>query len=204
MGKILSQAGNSLADVYDVEGSIAGIEHLETHDLPIVHEMGATVFSERFSTDIRRATSGALAQNTAWDVVVTNLATTPFRILGVVVFALTANRANLASVAVRDPLDGRELPIWLWDSNADVEVQARLSDDGGAVATVQMLRPGQILEAIPHLTSGADQPQPVNEIAFRGLTLGFGAGTVETIMLLHNGFSQVGGISSRGLPIPSW
>ena len=45
MVKILSQAGISLADLYNVEGSIAGIEQLDTRELPIVHEMSGTIFS---------------------------------------------------------------------------------------------------------------------------------------------------------------
>lgn len=204
MVKILSQAGTSLADTYNVEGSIAGIEQLETRELPIVHEMGGTVFSERLSSSIRHASSGAINQSTNWNVILTDLPVTPFRILGVTVFISTTARVTIASVAVRHPGDDREIPIWIWDAARDVEVRARFTDTGAAVATTQFLRPLELMEAIPHMGLGTEQPQPASEIAFRGQTAGFGAGTVTATMIMHVQFSQVAGLSSRGLPIPSW
>ena len=204
MVKVLSQSGNSLADMYDAEGSIAGIEQLETRELPIVHEMGHTLFSERYSSFIRVAESAAIPQSVAFDVVLSDLPAGPFRIFGIAVSGTPASRVALASVAVRDPGNGREIPIWMFDSSSDVEIGVRYSDDGAAVATRNFLRPVQLLEAIPHTQTGVGQPQSVRDIAFRGQSSAFGAGTVVVQALIHLGFSQVGGLSSRGLPVPSW
>lgn len=204
MAKILSQAGNSLADVYDVEGSIAGIDNLETRDLPIVHEMGSTVFSERFSQIVLRRASGATAQSTAWDVVVNNLVTSPFRIQAVSVFITTTARVAFASVAVRHADSDREVPIWAWDDAEDPEIRVRHQPDGGVPGTAQFLRPVVPMTGIPNLMAGSQAVDPMADIAFRGQTTAFGAGTVEAIMLLQIGLAEIGGISSRGLPIPSW
>ena len=205
MVKILAQAGNSLADIYDVEGSIAGIDQLETRELPIVHEMGGTVFSERFSGNIRRAATAALAQNTAFDVVLQDFGATVQRVLAVSVFTDTvAGRVDNAMVAVRDPGDDREVPIWHWDTAVDADLAIRIVDDGAAAQARIFLRPVTLLGGLPNILTGVDQPRSVQEIAFRGLTSGFGAGTVTLFLVLHVCFSQVGGLSSRGLPIPSW
>ena len=208
MVKIQAQAGNSLADIYDVKGSVAGIEHLETHDLPIVHEMGATVFSERFSQDIRRLQTGALAQNTNWDIIVANLGDNAVRIFGLAVHVDVTSRVSVASIAINREINGREVPIWAWDTGAsDIEVAVRYSDDGGATATVIFLRPLVHFGILPSMTTGAEQPTRNNRIAFRGRTSGFGAGTVQATVDIITGFGEIqsgGGLSSRGLPVPSW
>lgn len=204
MVKILSQTGMSLADIYDVVGSVAGVEQLESREVTLLHEMGATIFSERYSQFIRAGSSGAIAQSVNFNVVLNDLPSFPFRILGVSVFADAAARVALASVALRSASNDREIPIWIYDFNVDVEVLVRHSLDGAAVVNTTFLRPTQLLEAIPAMAAGLTQPQRVNEIAFRGQAIAFGAGTVTVRMLLHLGFGQVGGISSRGLPIPSW
>lgn len=204
MVKILSQAGRSLADVYDVQGSIAGIDQLETRELPIVHEMGATVFSERFSGAIRRSSTGAIAQSTTWDLVLTNLPATPARVFGVVVFSGGVTRLSNAMVAIRDAVDGREIPIFAWDAN-EASLDIRLVDDGNPVNTVSFLQNALSIGTLPSMIVGAGQPQEVNDIAFRGVTTAFGAGTVTTTMLLYIGFSEIAFVpSSFGLPIPGW
>lgn len=203
MVKILSQAGNSLADIYDAKGSVAGIEQLETRELPIVHEMGSTIFSERFSTFIRSISSGAIAQGTAWNAVITDLPNNAFRIFGIRIFISTTARVTLASLAIQQD-DGREIPIWTWDDATDIELRARFSDDGAAAGTTQFLQPSPGNVMLPHMMAGNDQPQAIPNLAFRGLTSAFGAGTVTSVALIDIGFGQIGGISSRGLPLPSW
>ena len=203
MVKILSKSGDSLADLYDVKGSIAGIDQLHTNELPIVHEMGQTVFSERLSADIRRATSGAIAQSTAWDVVITNLPNVPTRVLGAIIFADDGANVLRATLSIRDPLDEREIPILVWDTSEEI-VSARLQDDGAAIGSVDLLVSPLNPFNLPTMLIGSDQPQPVNEIAFRGNSSAFGAGTVTVTALIYNAFAQIGGISSRGLPIPGW
>ena len=206
MAKIQSQAGNSLADVYDVEGSIAGIDNLATRELPIVHEMGATIWSERFSTAIRRETPGAISQSSSFNLVISDLPANVFRIFAISVFSGTAGRIQFASVATRDPVNGREIPIWAWQSANDVEMAVRFSDDGGAVATQRFLIPAPGAVTLPHMMAGVGQPQNVRDLAFRGFTEAFGAGDITPVILVHVGFVQVLGLglSSRGLPVPSW
>jgi len=199
--KILSQAGSSLADTYDVEGSIAGIEQLETRELPIVHEMGGTVFSERASGFIRLSTSGAILQSTNWDNVFTDLPAGIIRILGFFVFSDDATRITQATLSVRGE-NNREVPIFAWDSG-EGSFAARI--DNGGVADIRGL--GSNLGTgggVPSMLFGIGQPQRVPEVAFRGTSTAFGAGTVTVSAFLYLGFSEVGGISSRGLPVPSW
>lgn len=204
MVKILSQAGSSLADTYNVEGSIAGIDQLETRELPIVHEMGGTIFAERLSGGMDRRTTGAIAQNTDWDIILTGLGRFPSRILGIFVFSDDASRLSHATVSVRDPLDEREVPIFAWDTGEAV-VTVRIQDDGAAVANeVALNNVLNVAAATPSLLIGTDQPAPIDQMAFRGRTSGFGAGTVVVTMLMYKAFSEIGGISSRGLPLPSW
>jgi len=201
MVKILSKAGDSLADTYDVKGSIAGIDQLETHELPIVHEMGGTVFSERLSGDVRRSTTGAILQNVTWDLVLTDLPNIPFRMHACVVLVDTAGRINRAQLSIRDPENGREVPFFSWHTTNDIEQGIRIVENGGAAGNMtQMIG----FQQLPILGIGSGQPQPVQEIAFRGLTSAFGAGDVTVIALIYNNFAQIGGISSRGLPVPSW
>jgi len=201
MSKILSQSGNSLADIYDVEGSIAGIEELETRELPIVHEMAATIFSERYSGSIIRVPSTDLDQNETFDIVTVDVGAESFsRILGIQVIADTASRLSTVSVSVREPGSSREIPIWAWDLN-EAAINFRIADEAAAAA-VELLVGQQV--ASPSMLVGNRQSNPIDEIAFRGLSTGFGAGTVEAILLLYIGFAQDPALGSRGLPMPGW
>ena len=208
MVKILSQSGNSLADLYDVQGSIAGIEDLATQELPIVHEMGATIFSERLGGEIVRLSSGDLAQNIAFDVILTSPPVGIYRVLGVCVLQDTAALARLtfAQVSLRDPGTGREMPFFVWDVDEDKESSIRIVENGAAAATMGILRTFRNTQTTT-LGIGEGQPRRVGEeIVLRGLTAGFGAGTIETIALVYLGLTEVaqGSLSSRGLPVPGW
>jgi len=200
--KILGKGGDSLADMYDVAGSIAGVEELDSESVKVVHEMGATIFSERLSGTIRRISTGDINQSTVFDLTLTDLPGTPNRILGVQVIADVSGRASNAMVAVRDPVAGREFPVWVWDVTDDLEQDIRIVDNGAAVADMELLVPRSL--QTPSFLIGNNQPQGVPDIAFRGQSGAFGAGTVEIIALIYITFSQVGGLSSRGLPVPSW
>lgn len=202
--KVLSQSGISLADSYDVEGSIAGVEELLTRDIILVHEMGSTLFSERASGEIRRVSTGAVAQSTSINVVLTDLPANLTRILGVqVINSVGTSIARIAqglTVSVRDPIVGQEMPIWIWDLTvADCRIM-----DADVVASFELLRSEPVLTYLPSMLYGPDQPQHVGEVAFRGSTLAFGAGTVELVLLIYISYAQVAGISSYGLPIPAW
>lgn len=203
MPKVLGQAGISLADQYDVKGSVAEIDQLLSSDVQLVHEMGATIFSERVSSTIRRRSAGTLSQSTSFDQVIVDLPVTPFKIMAVNVVANTAARMSHAVVSIRDPLSERECPIWYWNAVSDLEENMRWQDDGAAIAAQTLLRPAALLQT-PVLMVGNLGPQSAHELAFRGRTLAFGAGTVEPVLVVTIAFAALAGVSSYGLPIPSW
>jgi len=204
MVKILSQAGISLADMYQVEGSIAGIEDLDTRELAIFHEVGATVFSERFRTTIREVDTGAIAQSTEFNLSINNLPASIVRILGIVAVADTASRLENCQVSVHDAvLDpiAQDFPIWAWGGTSQ---NIRLSI-GGTVVQRNMLIPVPESVLTPTFGGGEDQgATPVKDLRFRGDTTAFGAGTVLVNFFVYLAFSFTGGVSSFGARVPSW
>jgi len=207
MVKILSQSGMSLADVYNVQGSIVGIDQLEPGEIQLVHEMGATIFSERFGTAIRRSATAALLQSTAFDLTLVDFSNTVARLLGVTVFAAgPASRVANATVSVRSVGDEREIPIFNFDAAVDDETTVRMQDNGGAVSDFILMRPVASLGNMPTFLHGAEQKflPGVGEVVFRGTTTAFGAGTVVIRVLLYLAVLTGGSPSNRGLPIPSW
>jgi len=204
VAKILAQTGNSLADIYNVLGSIAGIEDLDTRTLPIVHEMGGTAFSERLSGAVRRITTGDILENVSWEVKLTNLPTPYARVLSLIVMADTANRVTTAQVSIENGTQTREVPIYAWSSASDASISLRINDDG-AVAVFNLLRPAVQLQGMPALIIQQSIPSfAMGNLVFRGLTSGFGAGTVEVVAVVNVAFPFTAGLNSRGLPIPSW
>jgi len=203
MVKILSQAGMSLADVYDVVGSVAGIDQLESREVSLVHEMGGTLVSERMSSFIRRTATNNILQSVTWDITVGDLPDGMSRILSVAVFCNVTARISHAQISVREPVGGREVPCWAWDSAIDDEITIRLQDNDGAVADFFLLRPDVMLN-LPGMLFGGGQRQQVPDFAFRGETAAFGAGNVTTVALVQLAFTHTGEISSFGLPVPSW
>ena len=201
--KILSQAGISLADAYDVEGSIAGVEDLDSESVKTVHEMGATIFSERFSTQIFSILTGDLNQSTTIGVGLAGLPTVPTRILGLVVITnVTARIANVTVSLSTTVGTVEEFPIWTWSSGGG-ETTARFVI-GGASGNQILLDSNLQYDRIPMIRAGTDQPQSIQSLVLRGATSAFGAGTVELELRALLAFSDIGGISSYGLPIPSW
>jgi len=204
MPKVLAQVGVSLADVYQVLGSIAGVEQLISHDVNLVHEMGATIFSERLSAVVERATTGAIAQSTTFDVDVATGGVGISRVLGVLVFADVINRADFCQVSSRGTGSGREMPFYHWDQVSGTEEDIRLVDNGGAAANVINLVPA-VAPQVPNLRVGLGQQFFIgDEMVMRGQTTAFGAGTVEIICLVYTAFNDPLPPSSRGLPVPSW
>lgn len=207
MAKILSKSGDSLADAYDVQGSVAGIDELQSRDVNLVHEMGATIFSERVHGAIQAMSSAGVAQNATWNIEV--LLPRVSRILNWVVFADVVSRVadaqlSLGDVAASNPI---EVPFWSWDSVLDAERVVRLNFAGSVSQEIMLIPalpsgvPGQLL------AFGTEQPDAgtaVQRLAFRGTTLGFGAGSVIVTALIYHALSAVTRPSSRGLPLPSW
>jgi len=206
MVKILAKSGDSLADIYDVEGSIAGIETLESRELPIVHEMGGTVFSERLGATIERLTTGAIAQNIAWNLTL-GTARGVSRVLGIYVQA-DAARVDQCAVSIRATITQREIPIFIWDTNNDRTSNIRIVEEGGPVGTDTALiqaTPGGIMPSMI-FSAGQGRNQVGDEIVFRGLASAFGAGTVvvTALIFLARATDPTAGLNSRGLPIPGW
>lgn len=203
MVKVLAKAGTSLADTYDVVGSVAGVETLLPEEVQVVHEMGATIFSERLNSKIERATTGDIAQNTNWNVTIDDFPPGAVRIIGVTVFG-NGSGVNTISVNAADPTTGRETPIYVWETTADVSFTIRLSDDGGAVSGVTYFQPIRVLNDMPSMLTVAKRPATVQNITFRGTTSSFGGGTINLKLLVHILLAQTEGLSSYGLPIPGW
>lgn len=204
MVKILSQAGISLADMYQVDGSIAGIESMETRELPIVHEVGATVFSERFRTTIREIDTGPIAQSTEFNLEINSLPASITRLLGVMAVADTSSRVLNAAVsvhdAVADPI-AQDFPIWVWSGNS---VNLRLLV-GGTVVQRGLLIPEPETVLIPTFVGGQDQgASPVKDLRFRGASTAFGAGTVTINFAVFLAFTFTSGVSAFGARVPSW
>ena len=203
MVKILSQGGRSLADMYQAEGSIAGIDNLETRDLPIVHEMGATLFSERFRSTARQVRSGNLAQSTNIELEINNMPAAITRLVGIAVITDMVGRVSFVQVSLFDPITDQDFPIWAWDSTG-IARTIRLRDNGAtAVVNTLTAEPGNIF--LPCFTGGEDQGAlPQHQIRVRGATTAFGAGTVFVNVHLEVAFTFTGGVSAFGARVPSW
>ena len=207
MVKVLSQAGISLSDIYDVEGSVVGIEQLIPSEVRLEHEMGGAIFSERLSAGIRRQTTGAITQSTPFDLFMIGLPAGIYRILGVKVTAdLAARVANVnLSVVGIDATGalGQEMPFFVWDSGVDSEITLRTTDLGPAAANFVGLVTDRV--QTPTIAVSTGQPQLVgSQIAMRGNSAAFGAGNIVVTAQVLIAFSEIGGISSIGLPVPSW
>lgn len=199
----------SLADVYNVEGSIAGIETLISKDVSLVHEMGATIFSERVDGEILTVASGDVTQSTSWDLEFPESAFTPgpFRILGVSVIADNGARIQRCQISIRSDLaiaDGLEIPIWVWDSTSGIAATIRWVNNGQAVANESYLVGLGPLGMLPNMGFGLDSVHSTPMVACRGSASAFGAGTVAITAQLYIAQAQIRGLSSRGLPLPGW
>ena len=77
-----------------------------------------------------------------------------------------------------------------------------------------MLRPGSVITAtllqpdeqpfLPNPLLGTNHASSTPLISLRGVTLAFGAGTVTLTVHIYFAFAQLGGVSSRGLPLAGW
>ena len=203
MSKILAKSGDSLADLYDVEGSIAGISELQSKDVNLVHEMGAVLHSERLSTVMIDVSTGPVLQTILFTESF-ELTIAHSRLLGVQIFTTDSARVSIAQVSITSPpgIDNADMPIFVWDAAEDVARTVDILVDG-QITLGELLMPLN-QSWIPNLLVGPDSPRPANILTLRGRTTSFGAGDVTTRMLLYVAFPEVAGLSSRGLPIPSW
>jgi len=207
--KILSQSGTSLADTYDIEGSIAGVENLESESVHLVDALGGRVHSERLNAFVLNVASDTNAQNAAFATEAVVLPDCVNRILGIIAFVRVTARVAHCTVNIRLAGTGGEFPIWSWDDALDDEYSIRLSESGAAVSTVIALRPSAQLQPFQQIVMRSGDEQTMPSFFLRGLTNGFGAGTVNINALIYIARPQVatvtpGTASSHGLPIPSW
>jgi hypothetical protein len=212
MPKVFGKVGASLADVYDVKGSMAGVEQLDTDTVSAVHEMGNTIFSERISGQIFRKPFDAIGQNVTLGGSFSGLPEVPFRLLGFamlvesgLVARLTRMTASLSSLDAAGTAT-QDIPFFAWDTTLGTSENVRVFDDG-ATSNFDMLIPAPgAIPQLPLLLTGSLQRGVVNGITMRGLSAGFGAGTVNIIGLAYILYADASGsgISSQGLPIPSW
>jgi len=215
MVKILSQAGMSLADTYNVEGSIAGVEQLRSEEVQLVHEMGTTILSERMASTIQAFNPGAIAQSTGFDVRWVFLPNVISRLVNVSVCVVAAEGGRIGNAQVSiETLDSAgavaaEIPIWMWNATDSFVVDIEWSNQGAAAAEHEFLVPrsGPHVQ-LPYLTVGTLSRFSSAMIQFRGATTAFGAGTVTPLVQLHVNFPLVASAgpspSSFGLPVPSW
>lgn len=205
MGRILSRTGVSLADQYDIEGSIAGVERLESKEVHLVHEMGAVIFAERMSGRIRRAQTGGITQSTAFNTSITDMPGAAVRLLALQAFVSDATRLTHMNISlgVSQLAPAQDIPVWAWNLG-DPTRTVSLTDDGSIVTSTMML---PVIDQVPNLLIGDLQAFTVNEINIRGFTEAFGAGTIVMTILAYLAFSSAerdGGLSSVGVPFPGW
>lgn len=211
MSKVLAQAGISLADVYDVEGSIVGVQELEAHEVKAVHELGGQIHSERLQAFVILLTTGPILQTITFDVVAGGIPDSINRVLSVFVFSDVSSRTNFVQVGISGQGVAGEVPMFAWDSGADTEQTTRLSIGGAAAANVigkRLLGQGTT-NFTPQLLmrTGANKLMP--DLVMRGASNTFGAGnvTISALVLIarpDEGNPPPGAPSSFGLPIPSW
>jgi hypothetical protein len=207
MGKILSQAGDSLADAYDVAGSIVGVDSLLTQDVQLLHEMGGTIFSERLTSQTLTIASPSTGQNLGFVASYDDFPDSPVRILGIQVLTSTPARVQLASVSILEADGSAEQPIFVYDSDDDEEGLVTCTISGGGSALYGHLSPR--LSATPTLVTRFGNASDMPTLQLRGLTVGFGSGTVQCTALVHvaragPAVPVPGTPESHGLPIPSW
>ena len=210
MPKVLAQAGISLADVYDVEGSIAGTEQLISEEVSLVHDMGGQIFSERLQSFIINLDSGNVAQSTANTQTAGAIPDSPNRILGVTLIVNLAARLSNVNISLLDPgAPGNEFPIWSWDETADLEIPIQHDLAGAGVAAMFLLRPQGINNNVPTLVTRMGISNALPEFHMHLITNAFGAGSVRTEAYIYlaranEGNPPAGSPSSHGLPLPSW
>lgn len=201
MAKILSKSGESLADVYDVKGSIAGVDELLSEEVHLTHEMGGAIFAERLVGQVVVITSGAISQSSAFNSVFT-FAPTPGRVLAIRVASTSVTRVQDCVVSLVGPVGGTEIPLFMWVT-ADGSQTQRFSISGGVVNRPIMTPSVPVM--IPNLLTGTDASGtgPFG-LFLRGNTTAFGAGTTTIDAMVYVAFPELGGVSSKGLPLPSW
>jgi len=204
--RILSKAGESLADVYDVEGSVIQVADLVTGELPIVHDMASTVMSERMHMTQLTATSGAVPQSANFGAQIANWVDVPTRIMSIAVIGDTASRLSHITITQRDD-GGAEHPLLVWDSAQDVERICRIDLLGVGVSNNIIYAPSIPVSQVLMVRDG--ETSQMGTFIMNGTTTAFGAGSLEVLMCVlvarpTRDTPAAGDAKSWGLPLPSW
>jgi len=207
--KILAQTGTSLADVYDIEGSIVGVDELEAHEVNVVHDLGPQIQSERLRSFIEVIDGGVVAQNITWGVALLPFPDCVNRIVTISVVSDVDSRILNCSVALKEGSSAIEYPLWVWDQTDD-ETSPYIWDDGSGSAVFNMMRPIHNLPGgVPCIATRGGDASDMPNLIFRGTSTGFGAGDVRARAIIQvirptSRVPAAGEPSSHGLPFPSW
>lgn len=206
--KVLGQVGVSIADQYDVQGSIAGVDELDVEDIKGVHELGATMFSERLSARVSTGSTAALAQSQGFSLLfpatVNPLIGIPAgitRILGISIFA-DADRIDTCQLSIRDDELNRDVPLFVWNTATDEVVGIKMDSSATNIFYLRSLNP--LPWAAASLILGSEQRESAAQIIVRGGSTAFGAGTVTLTARIYFAFALQQGLSSYGVPVPGW
>jgi len=207
--KILGEAGKSLADIYDVEGSVVDVDEVDASIVQGVHDLGPTIASERMGSSIIILRTGDELQTVNFNVV-TPLTDMPgiTRILGATIMA-DGDRVLTCGLWLLDQAVNAESLLWAWDGTLDDVLPAFRVNVLGTIAARTILRPVTNMAALPGIAFGPGQRAQMPAFALRGTTTTFGAGTVEIAAHIQIANSDITGTgtgapSSIGLPVPSW
>lgn len=207
MPKILSQSGTSLADTYDVEGSIAGVDNLESRDVHLFDEMGGRVFSERLQSFFIRMTTGLILQDTNFDIIAGGVPDSPNRVLAISVLVAGGDRIDRASVSLNDTEGETDMVLFAWNTSSDVGIITRWEELGNLASDLLLVPTAP--PNLPALMTRTGPGKSMPDLALRGRSTGFGAGTTECVAIIHicranPGNPAPGAPSSHGLPLPGW
>lgn len=205
MPKIQAKAGASLADQYDVLGSIAGVDELLSKDVSLVHEMGEVLLSERMGTSILQMSTAALVADTNFEITTTTLPDTPTRIMAIECLSLAGdiNEIARAAVTLQDPSSGREFVIWSFDETNDTEQSVFWSDNGAARSAVNFMLPSINFAPLLLMRMGVLDDMPTLNFTGRSAAV-VGTTVVARVMLYFASPSGGPAGATVGLPIPSW
>jgi len=203
LARILGTTGTSLADVYEVDGSIVDIDNLLSRDVNLVHDLGATMWAERVSQRLVQFTVAGVLQSADFGEVIFALPNTPARILAMTVFVDTASRLVRCAVSLRNNTLSAsvEQPIWAWDEATEFTI--RMAIGAGGVDLLTLLSKQEV-DRIPLTRLGEDSPESMESLVVRGTTTGFGAGTLDITVNTLIEFAGLSGVSSHGVPLPGW
>jgi len=204
--KVLGDAGRTLADVYDIDGSIVKIGELDSESVKTVHEMGSTIFAERIEGHILTASTAALAQNVGITASIAGLPKVPtMRLLALMVTVDTTSRVLTCNVSIRGQAQAgglaQQMPIWVWDGSNEDTVRFFIDD---VTTNALALRAQPEYTFLPNMLIGFPQPVRANSLHLGGFTSGFGAGDVTLTLTAYLALAASPSLGSGGLPIPSW